>query len=185
MSPDQWRKLKQEEQSQKAKKNFAAFGPRGFQSRSLQSFQQDLEKGKANHLLPMTNAKEKLKSGAIKSKDIPYMQRTGKFVIRYVNFLRSFRENLLICVCFQIFFSKVGHGMIRMSVQRKNGLMPTKSMLPMQLQLRTNFWVQSNAVTAKRAQLPRRILLHHHELKSYLVFSKDQRKIAKDRSLLD
>jgi hypothetical protein len=33
----------------------------------------------AGHLLPMFNAKEKLKSGKIKQEDIPYMQRGGSW----------------------------------------------------------------------------------------------------------
>jgi hypothetical protein len=75
MTPEQWRKLKENEKSAKAKKNFGAFGPQSFKSRSLQAFQQDLEKGKAGHLLPVFNAKEKVKQGKIKQEDIPYMQR--------------------------------------------------------------------------------------------------------------
>jgi hypothetical protein len=33
----------------------------------------------AGHLMPMFNAKEKLKKGAIKEEDIPYMQRGGSW----------------------------------------------------------------------------------------------------------
>ena len=33
----------------------------------------------AGHLMPMMNAKEKLKKGAIKEEDIPYMQRGGSW----------------------------------------------------------------------------------------------------------
>jgi hypothetical protein len=75
MTPEQWRKFKENEKSANAKKNFGAFGPQSFKSRSLQAFQQDLEKGKAGHLLPVFNAKEKVKQGKIKQEDIPYMQR--------------------------------------------------------------------------------------------------------------
>jgi len=62
-----------------AEKRFGAFGPQTFKSRSLQSFQQDLEKGKAAHLMPMFNAKEQLAKGKIKKEDIPYMQRGGSW----------------------------------------------------------------------------------------------------------
>jgi len=62
-----------------AEKKFGAFGPQTFKSRSLQSFQQELEQGKASHLMPMFNAKEKLSKGAIKKEDIPYMQRGGSW----------------------------------------------------------------------------------------------------------
>mmetsp|Transcript_20933 Transcript_20933/g.44163 ORF Transcript_20933/g.44163 Transcript_20933/m.44163 type:complete len:157 (-) Transcript_20933:47-517(-) len=79
MTPEQWKNLKNsEQQKNQSKKNLGTYGiTRGFRSRSLQSFQTDLEQGKAKHLLPMYNAKEKLKSGVIKTKDIPYMQRKG------------------------------------------------------------------------------------------------------------
>mmetsp|Transcript_5387 Transcript_5387/g.10408 ORF Transcript_5387/g.10408 Transcript_5387/m.10408 type:complete len:181 (-) Transcript_5387:157-699(-) len=79
MSPEQYKKLKQKEQEESKKKRFGAFGPQTFKSRSLQSFQQDLEKGKAAHLMPMFNAKEQLAKGKIKKEDIPYMQRGGSW----------------------------------------------------------------------------------------------------------
>lgn len=75
MSPEEYKKLKEKENAEKAKKKFGAFGPQSFKSRSLQSFQTDLEKGKAGHLMPVFNAKEKLKAGQLKQEDIPYMQR--------------------------------------------------------------------------------------------------------------
>lgn len=77
MTPEQWKKLKQKEQASKAGKKFGAYGPQSFQSRSMQAFQTDLEKGKANHLLPVFNAKERIKKGELKVEDIPYMQRGG------------------------------------------------------------------------------------------------------------
>ena len=79
MSADQYKKLKQNEKAAKSTKNFGAFGPQTFKSRSLQSFQMDLEKGSAGHLLPVFNAKEKVKSGKLKEEDIPYMQRGGSW----------------------------------------------------------------------------------------------------------
>jgi hypothetical protein len=75
MSPDQYRKMVAKEKEQAAKKKFGAFGPQSFKSRSLQSFQRDLEKGQADHLLPVFNAKEKVKRGDIRPEDVPYMQR--------------------------------------------------------------------------------------------------------------
>lgn len=75
MTPEEWKKLKQQEQASQAKKKYGAYGPQSFKSRSMQAFQQDLEKGKASHLLPIFNAKEQIKSGLIKPEDIPYMQR--------------------------------------------------------------------------------------------------------------
>ena len=80
MTPEQWNKMQAKERAETAKKNFAAFGPQTFKSRSLQSFQKELEKGKAAHLMPVFNAKEKLKAGTLRKEDIPYMQR-GKGII--------------------------------------------------------------------------------------------------------
>ena len=79
MSPEQYRKLQEKEKQAKANKNFAAYGPQSFKSRSLQSFQSDLEKGKTDHLMPMMDAKKKLAKGQIKNSDIPYMQRLGSW----------------------------------------------------------------------------------------------------------
>jgi hypothetical protein len=50
-------------------------GPKGFKSRSMQSFQEALERGEAEHLLPVFNAKQKIARGELKEEDIPYMQR--------------------------------------------------------------------------------------------------------------
>ena len=75
MSPEQWRKLQAKEKAKEAKKKFAAYGPLSFKSRSLRAFQEDLETGKAGHLLPVMNAKDQLKQGKLKAEDIPYMQR--------------------------------------------------------------------------------------------------------------
>lgn len=79
MTPEQYKKLKEKEAKNQANKRFGAFGPQTFKSRSLQSFQKDLEQGKAGHLMPMMNAKEQLKKGKIKQQDIPYMQRGGSW----------------------------------------------------------------------------------------------------------
>jgi len=71
-----WAEFKKKE-AEKKKANLGRVGPKGFQSRSMQSFQEAMERGEATHLMPMFNAKEKLKSGKIKKEDIPYMQRGG------------------------------------------------------------------------------------------------------------
>jgi hypothetical protein len=52
----------------------------GFKSRSFQSFQEALERGEATHMMPVENAKEKLRRKEIKLEDIPYMQRGGSWV---------------------------------------------------------------------------------------------------------
>jgi hypothetical protein len=38
---------------------------------------QALERGEASHLMPVFNAKQKVKKGELKVEDIPYMQRGG------------------------------------------------------------------------------------------------------------
>jgi hypothetical protein len=75
MNPEQYRKLRDKEAAAQKQKKFAAFGPQSFKSRSLKSFQTELEQGKAQHLMPMFDSKKKLAQGQIKQKDIPYMQR--------------------------------------------------------------------------------------------------------------
>ena len=88
MTPEQWKNLKQKENATNSAKNYGAYGPQSFKSRSLQAFQKDLERGKANHLLPVFNAKEELKAGKIKAEDIPYMQR-GKLLLLSLPFLQE------------------------------------------------------------------------------------------------
>eukprot|EP00522_Entomoneis_paludosa_P014470 CAMPEP_0172438940 /NCGR_PEP_ID=MMETSP1065-20121228/61_1 /TAXON_ID=265537 /ORGANISM="Amphiprora paludosa, Strain CCMP125" /LENGTH=178 /DNA_ID=CAMNT_0013187539 /DNA_START=149 /DNA_END=685 /DNA_ORIENTATION=- len=79
MSAAQWKQIQAKEKATKAKKKFGAVGPQSFQSRSLQSFQTDMEQGKTGHLLPVFNAKERIQRGEIKQEDIPYMQRGGNW----------------------------------------------------------------------------------------------------------
>lgn len=62
-----------------AKKNLGGLGPLGFKSRSMQSFQEAMERGEAKHLMPVFNAKEKIASGKLRPEDIPYMQRGGSW----------------------------------------------------------------------------------------------------------
>eukprot|EP00985_Skeletonema_marinoi_P033106 scaffold40467_cov139-Skeletonema_marinoi.AAC.1 len=79
---DSWAKFKASEKAKKdalAKKNLGRLGPKGFQSRSFQSFQEALERGEAAHLMPVMNAEERVKKGELKPEDIPYMQRGGNW----------------------------------------------------------------------------------------------------------
>ena len=71
MSVHEWHEIQRAEAKQRRAKNFAAFGPTSFKSRSLQGFQEDLERGKSKHLFPAMFAKERLKKGQIKAEDIP------------------------------------------------------------------------------------------------------------------
>jgi hypothetical protein len=64
-TPESYKKFKEQE-AKKAKKNLGGLGPRGFKSRSFQSFHEALDKGEAAHMMPVFNSKQKLKSGEIK-----------------------------------------------------------------------------------------------------------------------
>ena len=76
---DSWGKFKAAEQKKKdelAKKNLGRVGPKGFQSRSFQSFQEALERGETTHLLPVENARERIRKGELKPEDIPVSTAT-------------------------------------------------------------------------------------------------------------
>jgi hypothetical protein len=77
---ESYKKFKEDEKKRLAPKgNLGGVGPRGFKSRSMQSFQEAMERGEAEHLLPVFNAKDKVKRGEIRVEDIPYMQRGGSW----------------------------------------------------------------------------------------------------------
>ena len=78
-TPEQWKKFKGKEADKKRKQNLGRMGPKGFKSRSFQSFQEALEKGEATHLMPVFNAKQRVAKGELKQEDIPYMQRGGSW----------------------------------------------------------------------------------------------------------
>ena len=67
----EWHEFQRKEAAEQQKKNFAAYGPTTFKSRSLQSFQEDLKAGKVTHLFPEMFAKQKLERGLIKEEDVP------------------------------------------------------------------------------------------------------------------
>jgi hypothetical protein len=77
---ESYKKFKEQEAKKAAKQNLGKVGPRGFQSRSMQSFQEAMERGEATHLLPVFNAKERIKNGELKVEDIP----VSHFVFRPV-----------------------------------------------------------------------------------------------------
>jgi hypothetical protein len=66
-----YKKFKEQEAKKTKLKNLGGVGPRGFNSRSFQSFQEALERGEASHLLPVENAAARIKSGELKPEDIP------------------------------------------------------------------------------------------------------------------
>jgi len=74
-----WKKYQEEEKKKKATKNLGGLGPRGFKSRSFQSFHEALERGEAEHLLPVLNARQRIQKGEIRPEDVPYMQRGGSW----------------------------------------------------------------------------------------------------------
>ena len=78
LTAEQYKKIKEKEAAKAS--NLGKLGPRGFKSRSFQSFQEALERGEAAHLMPVTNAKERIAKGELKLEDIPYMQRGGAWV---------------------------------------------------------------------------------------------------------
>ena len=68
LTAEQYKKIKEKERQQA--QNLGKLGPRGFKSRSFQSFQEALERGETSHLMPVMNAKERVKKGEIKMEDM-------------------------------------------------------------------------------------------------------------------
>eukprot|EP00804_Cyclotella_cryptica_P007687 CCRYP_001325-RA/>CCRYP_001325-RA protein AED:0.14 eAED:0.14 QI:58/1/1/1/1/1/6/206/240 len=73
MSVHEWHELQRSEKKELEVKEFGKIGPKGFMSRSLQAFQEDMEKGKVKHLFPVSI------DGLKKREDIPYMRRGGNW----------------------------------------------------------------------------------------------------------
>lgn len=88
---ESYAKFKEQEKAKLAKKNLGGVGPRGFKSRSMQSFQEALERGEAEHLLPVFNAKERVKKGELKLEDIP--------VSALIDFVNLYEEATLSSCC--------------------------------------------------------------------------------------
>lgn len=65
---ESYKKFKDAE-AKKKQANLGRMGPRGFESRSMQSFQEAMERGEADHLMPVFNAKEKIKKGQIRAEE--------------------------------------------------------------------------------------------------------------------
>ena len=87
-TPEEYKKFKEAEAKKAAKKNLGGLGPRGFNSRSFQSFQEALERGETQHLMPVFNAKDKIKKGELKTEDIPVC-RLHSFVVPFRFFQRD------------------------------------------------------------------------------------------------
>jgi len=58
-TPESYKKFKEKEKKKNKGKNLGKVGPKGFQSRSFQSFQEAMERGEAKHLMPVENARER------------------------------------------------------------------------------------------------------------------------------
>lgn len=91
---DTWAAFKAKEKKKKddqMKKNLGRVGPKGFKSRSFQSFQEALERGETTHMMPVEFAKEKLARGEIKEEDIPVSWLLClKFRFRQPNHLQTY-----------------------------------------------------------------------------------------------
>jgi hypothetical protein len=85
---ESYKKFKEQEATKATKKNLGRLGPKGFQSRSMQSFQEALERGEAAHLMPVFNSKERIARGEIRAEDVP---------VSGVTLLRGGRMNKYCC----------------------------------------------------------------------------------------
>ena len=70
-TPESYKKFKDAEAAKKKKAGLGKLGPRGFKSRSFQSFQEALERGETTHLMPVMNAEERVRKGELRREDIP------------------------------------------------------------------------------------------------------------------
>jgi len=68
LTAEQYIKIKAKEAEKT--KNLGKLGPRGFKSRSFQSFQEALERGETTHLMPVMNAQERVRKGELKQEDM-------------------------------------------------------------------------------------------------------------------
>lgn len=75
LTPEQWNKIKKQEQEKNKGKDLGRLGPRGFKSRSMEAWQKAYERGEAGHAFAPLNYKQKLQQGLLKPQDIPYMLR--------------------------------------------------------------------------------------------------------------
>lgn len=79
MTLQEYNKIKAADQKKNAGKNLGALGPRGFKSRSMQSWQQAYERGETDHSIAPFGYRERLQKGEIKKSEVPYMVRGGSW----------------------------------------------------------------------------------------------------------
>jgi hypothetical protein len=79
LTEDQYRKIKMDDAKKAKGKELGRLGPKGFKSRSLQSWQEAFDHGKAGHTFAPIDYKERVKRGLMKKEDVPYMVRGGNW----------------------------------------------------------------------------------------------------------
>jgi hypothetical protein len=79
LTPEEYRRIRDQEANKYKGKNLGRLGPRGFKSRSMQAWQQAYERGEASHSFAPFGYREKLKKGELKKADVPYMVRGGSW----------------------------------------------------------------------------------------------------------
>jgi len=79
LTPEQYQRIKKEEQQKLKGKDLARLGPRGFKSRSMEAWQKAYERGLASHSIAPFGYKEALKKKEIRLEDVPYMVRGGSW----------------------------------------------------------------------------------------------------------
>ena len=78
LSDAEYKRIK-EADKKKTGKNLGRLGPRGFKSRSMQSWQEAHEREQAQHMMAPVGYKKALKEGKMKKQDVPYMVRGGSW----------------------------------------------------------------------------------------------------------
>ena len=78
LSDAEYKRIK-EADKKKMGGNLGNLGPRGFKSRSMQSFQEAHERGQTQHKMAVIGYQKALKEGKIKKQDVPYMVRGGSW----------------------------------------------------------------------------------------------------------
>lgn len=78
LSAAEYQKIKATDKK-KMGKDLGRLGPRGFKSRSMQSWQQAYEKGLTGHSFAPFGYRQAVKEGTIKKEDVPYMVRGGSW----------------------------------------------------------------------------------------------------------
>lgn len=78
LSVSDYQRIKAQDKK-KIGKDLGRLGPRGFQSRSMQAWQEAYERGQASHAFAPFGYREALQQGKLAKKDVPYMVRGGKW----------------------------------------------------------------------------------------------------------